>query len=211
MSTTTVEFPQRLVPVVILDEVAQAEPLAEALVAGGLPIAEVTLRTPAALESIRLMAARGDLLVGAGTVVNPDQVDQAADAGATFLVSPGLLEPVVARAQERGLPIYPGVVTPSEVMKALSLGLTTLKFFPASQYGGAATLKAFGSPFGGVQFIPTGGVSLANLAEYLALPNVHAVGGSWMVSPQLLAAGDFDSIARLTGEAVAAAGSSATN
>ncbi|WP_022910252.1 bifunctional 4-hydroxy-2-oxoglutarate aldolase/2-dehydro-3-deoxy-phosphogluconate aldolase [Aestuariimicrobium kwangyangense] len=205
-----VTFPQRLVPVVVLEDAAHAEPLAEALIAGGLPVAEVTLRTSAALEALRMMARRDDMLVGAGTVVTPDQVDAAADAGAGYLVSPGLLESVVVRARERGLPIFPGVVTPSEVMAALALGLTTLKFFPAGQFGGVATLKSFASPFGGVRFVPTGGVDQHNLPDYLALPNVAAVGGSWMVSPKLIAAGDFEAISRLTAEAVAVA-SPATN
>ena len=196
---------RRIVPVIVLDDAANAEPLAEALVAGDLPVAEITLRTAAAAESIRLMAARGDILVGAGTVVRPDQVDAAADAGARFVVSPGLSAPVVARARERNIPILPGAVTPTEVMAALALGLDTLKFFPAAQYGGAGTLKALASPFGGVRFVPTGGVSEGNLADYLALPNVPAVGGSWMVSPTLLAARDFDTINKLTAQAVAAA------
>lgn len=196
---------RRIVPVIVLEDAANAEPLAEALVAGDLPVAEITLRTAAAAESIRLMAARGDILVGAGTVVRPDQVDAAADAGARFVVSPGLSAPVVARARERNIPILPGAVTPTEVMAALALGLDTLKFFPAAQYGGAGTLKALASPFGGVRFVPTGGVSEGNLADYLALPNVPAVGGSWMVSPTLLAARDFDTINKLTAQAVAAA------
>ncbi|CAI9409778.1 bifunctional 4-hydroxy-2-oxoglutarate aldolase/2-dehydro-3-deoxy-phosphogluconate aldolase [Aestuariimicrobium sp. T2.26MG-19.2B] len=205
-----VTFPQRLVPVVVLEDAAHAEPLAEALIAGGLPVAEVTLRTSAALEALRMMARRDVMLVGAGTVVTPDQVDAAADAGASYLVSPGLLESVVVRARERGLPIFPGVVTPSEVMAALALGLTTLKFFPAGQFGGVATLKSFASPFGGVRFVPTGGVDQHNLPDYLALPNVAAVGGSWMVSPKLIAAGDFEAISRLTAEAVAIASPATT-
>lgn len=196
---------RRLVPVVVLDDAARADPLAEALAAGGLPVAEVTFRTSAAPDSIRAMARREGMIVGAGTVLNRDQVDVAADAGASFVVSPGLSTAVVERARERGLLVMPGTVTPSEIMAALDLGITTCKFFPASNYGGASTLKALGAPFRDVRFVPTGGVSLENLTEYLSLSNVAAVGGSWMVKASLVAAGDFDTISRLASEAVAAA------
>lgn len=195
----------RIVPVVVLNDAARADGLAEALVAGGLPVAEVTFRTEAAAASIEVMARRGDITVGAGTVLTPARVDQAADAGARFVVSPGLSATVVQRAQERGMAVFPGAVTPSEIMAALELGITTCKFFPASIYGGVAALKALAGPFGGVSFIPTGGVTAKNLADYLALPNVAAVGGSWMVSADLIDAGDFDTVRRLTEEAVAAA------
>jgi len=195
----------RIVPVVVVNDADRAAPLADALVAGGLPVAEVTLRTSAGLESIRRMAANPGLLVGAGTVLTATQVDEVADAGARFVVSPGLSRAVVERAQARGLLVLPGAVTPTEIMAALDLGLTTVKFFPAGQYGGVATLKALGEPFRGVRFVPTGGVSLDNLSEYLALPHVPAVGGTWMVKPALVDAGDFATITRLAADAVARA------
>lgn len=195
----------RLVPVVVLDDAADAAPLADALVAGGIPVAEVTFRTAAAADAIRAIAHRNDILVGAGTIVSVEQVDEAVDAGAKFLVSPGLLPDVVRRAQERGVVIVPGAVTPSEIMTALSLGLTTVKFFPANVYGGAKAIAALGAPFGQVRFVPTGGVSAENLAEYLSLPNVVAAGGSWMVKPSLFADGDFTAVTELSRKAVESA------
>nr|WP_152231632.1 bifunctional 4-hydroxy-2-oxoglutarate aldolase/2-dehydro-3-deoxy-phosphogluconate aldolase [Georgenia ruanii] len=195
----------RLVPVVVLDDAAHAAPLAAALVAGGLPVAEVTFRTAAAADAIAAMAARGDILVGAGTVVTPAQVDQAADAGATYVVSPGLSRAVVERCRERGVLALPGAVTASEVQAALELGLDTVKFFPAGTSGGAAAIKALAAPFGQVRFVPTGGIGPANLHEYLAVPAVAAVGGSWMVPRDLVAAGDFAAITELTADAVALA------
>ncbi len=200
-------FGGRLVPVVVLADARRAEGLAEALVAGGLHVAEVTFRTPAAAEAIRRMAEHPDLVVGAGTVLRPEQVDQAADAGARFVVSPGLSPAVVARSRERGLDVLPGVVTPSELIAALDLGIDTVKFFPAAQYGGVATLKALASPFPDVRFVPTGGVSPADLTDYLSLPTVPAVGGSWMVRPDLVDAGDFTTVTELTSQAVQAAAS----
>lgn len=197
----------RIVPVVVMRDPGRATGLGEALVAGDLPIAEVTLRTPAAPDAIAAMAKNPRLLVGAGTVLTPGQVDLAVDAGARFLVSPGFSAAAAARAAERGVPIVPGTVTPSEVIAATAAGLTTLKFFPASSYGGADTLNAFGSVFSGVRFVPTGGVSPENLGDYLALPNVPAVGGSWMVPADVVDAGDFATIERLSAEAVAAAAS----
>lgn len=194
----------RLVPVVVLDKVEDAIPLGEAMAAGGIKVAEVTLRTAAGVDSIRAMAGLPDFLVGAGTVINAQQVDQAVDAGARYIVSPGLLPEVVHRSRERGVTVVPGTVTPTEIMQALSLGLDTLKFFPASVYGGAAALKALGAPFPQVRFIPTGGISAGNLTEYLSLPNVRAVGGSWMVAPTLIRQGRFDEITRLSHEACAA-------
>lgn len=195
----------RIVPVVVLNNAERAEGLAEALVAGGLPVAEVTFRTAAAQEGIRRMARIPGMIVGAGTVVTADQVDEAADAGATFVVSPGLSATVVERARTRGVLVVPGAVTPTEIMAALDLGITTCKFFPADTYGGINALKALGAPFGGVSFVPTGGVSAANLADYLALPNVAAVGGSWMVKASLIDSGDFATIQSLAADAVAAA------
>lgn len=197
----------RLVPVVVLDDAAHADPLAEALVAGGLPVAEVTFRTSAALDAIKAMAARGDMLLGAGTVLTPDQVDAAVDAGARYIVSPGFHGPVVRRAAERGVLALPGAVTATEVQAALAAGLQAVKFFPAGTSGGAPAIKALSAPFAGLQFVPTGGIGPANLAEYLALPSVLAVGGSWMVPKDKVSAGAFEEITALTAEAVALAAS----
>lgn len=190
---------------VVLNDTGHADGLADALVAGGLPVAEVTLRTDAGLGSIRTMADRGDILVGAGTVTTVDQVDQVVDAGARFIVSPGFSRAVVDRALHHGVPIVPGCVTPSEIMAALEAGITTVKFFPAGVYGGAKAIKALAAPFAGVQFIPTGGVSADNLGDFLSLPYVPAVGGSWMVPVGSIDAGDFDDVTRLTAQAVSAA------
>jgi 2-dehydro-3-deoxyphosphogluconate aldolase/(4S)-4-hydroxy-2-oxoglutarate aldolase len=189
----------------VLDDVADAKPLAAALVAGNLPVAEVTFRTAAAVEAIRVMADRGDMLVGAGTVLSSQQVDQAVDAGASYIVSPGLSRAVVERCQEHGVLVLPGAVTATEIQAALELGLTTVKFFPAGTSGGAAAISALAAPFAGVRFVPTGGVGPKNLHEYLAIPAVAAVGGSWMVSKDLLQAGDYAQITRLATEAVALA------
>ncbi len=205
MSLTEEILARRILPVVVVNDAARAAGLGDALVAGNLPVAEVTLRTPAAPEAIATMARNPELLVGAGTVLTPNQVDLAVDAGARFLVSPGYSAATVERASRRGVPIVPGTVTPSEVMAAIAAGLDLLKFFPASNYGGAGTLKAFASVFSGTRFIPTGGVTATNLADYLSLPNVPAVGGSWMVPADVVDAGDFAAIERLSTEAVAAA------
>jgi 2-dehydro-3-deoxyphosphogluconate aldolase / (4S)-4-hydroxy-2-oxoglutarate aldolase len=193
----------RLVPVVVLDDVRDAAPLAGALVAGGLPVAEVTFRTAAAGDAIRAMADRGDVLVGAGTVLTPAQVDEAVAAGATYVVSPGLSRAVVERCGEHGILALPGVVTATEVQAALELGLGTVKFFPAGTSGGAPAIAALAGPFGGVRFIPTGGIGPANLHEYLGIDAVAAVGGSWMVPRERIRAGDFGAIERLTADAVA--------
>jgi len=193
----------RLVPVVVLDDAADADALAGALVAGGLPVAEVTFRTAAAQESIRAMSARGDILVGAGTVLTVAQVDQAVAAGASFVVSPGLSRAVVERCQEKGVLALPGAVTATEVQAALELGITTVKFFPAGTSGGAAAISALAAPFGGVSFVPTGGVGPKNLAEYLSIQAVAAVGGSWMVPRDLVKSGDFAGIQALSADAVA--------
>lgn len=195
----------RLLPVVVLDDASAADALAGALVDGGLPVAEVTFRTAAAQDSIRAIAERGDVLVGAGTVVSVAQVDQAVAAGVRFVVSPGLSRAVVERCQELGMVAVPGVVTATEIQAALELGLTIVKFFPAGTSGGAAAIAALAAPFGGIRFVPTGGVGPANLHEYLALPSVAAVGGSWMVPRDRIASGDFAGITRLTAAAVALA------
>jgi 2-dehydro-3-deoxyphosphogluconate aldolase/(4S)-4-hydroxy-2-oxoglutarate aldolase len=193
-----------VVPVVVVDDVSQALLLADALVAGGLPVAEITFRTAAGRDAIAAVAARGDVLVGAGTVTTVQQVDQAVEAGARFIVSPGTSRLVVARAQELGVPVLPGVATASEIQAALELGVTTVKFFPASVAGGPAAITALSAPFANVRFVPTGGVSPSNLADYLAVPSVCAVGGSWMVKPELVRAGDIDEITRLVRATVAA-------
>ncbi|MCA0251634.1 MAG: bifunctional 4-hydroxy-2-oxoglutarate aldolase/2-dehydro-3-deoxy-phosphogluconate aldolase [Actinobacteria bacterium] len=203
MSTLEALAAHRIIPVVVLDSASDAAPLAEALVAGGLPVAEVTLRTDAAIESIGIMAARGDMLVGAGTVLTADQVDRVVDAGASYIVSPGTSVAVVERARERGVAVLPGAVTPTEIQAALELGLDTLKFFPAGTFGGPAAIKALSAPFGQVKFVPTGGVGLNNLADYLSVPSVIAVGGSWMVPAAAIRAGDFAAVRQLTADAVA--------
>src|SRR5450756_3191309 len=165
----------------------------------------MSLQPSAPHVSFRAMAARGDILVGAGTVLTPAQVDQAVAAGARFVVSPGLSRAVVERCQEHGVLALPGAVTATEVMAALELGLTTVKFFPAGTSGGAAAIRALAAPFGDVRFVPTGGVGPKNLAEYLAVPAVAAVGGSWMVPRDRVKAGDFAGIQQLTADAVALA------
>ena len=194
-----------LVPVVVLADAGDAGLLADALVAGGLPVAEVTFRTAAAGEAIRVMADRGDVLVGAGTVLTPAQVDQAVAAGARYVVSPGLSRAVVERCFEHGILALPGAVTATEVQAALELGLDTVKFFPAGTSGGAAAIKALAAPFGQVRFVPTGGVGPANLGEYLAIGSVVAVGGSWMVPADRVAAHDRTGLVDLISAAVATA------
>ena len=198
-------FSARIVPVVVLHDAKDAEPLGRALIAGGLPVAEVTFRTAAAVESIRAMSAIEGLIVGAGTVLTPAQVEQAVDAGASFIVSPGLRRDVVFAAQTAGIPVLPGAVTPSEIMAAQELGLDTVKFFPANVYGGAAAIKALSAPFGNMRFVPTGGVSVSNLSDYLSLGCVPAVGGSWMVPVDAIREGAFAHVSELCAGAVAAA------
>lgn len=194
----------RVVPVIVLDEVASAEPLGQALVDGGLPVAEVTLRTDSAIESIRIMAQDERLIVGAGTVTTAQQVDSAAEAGASFLVSPGLSEAVVRRAEEVGLPILPGAVTASEVMRASDLGIEVVKFFPASTSGGARAIAALAAPFPAIGFVPTGGVNGANALDYLAIQAVRAVGGSWMVPREAIRARDVATLTTSIVDAIAA-------
>jgi len=198
-------FSARIVPVVVLHDAKDAEPLGRALIAAGLPVAEVTFRTAAAVESIRAMSAVEGLIVGAGTVLNPAQVEQALEAGASFIVSPGLRRDVVLAAQTAGIPVLPGAVTPSEIMAAQELGLDTVKFFPANVYGGAAAIKALSAPFGSMRFVPTGGVSVSNLFDYLSLGCVPAVGGSWMVPVDAIREGAFAHVSELCVAAVAAA------
>ncbi|MEI8037144.1 MAG: bifunctional 4-hydroxy-2-oxoglutarate aldolase/2-dehydro-3-deoxy-phosphogluconate aldolase [Verrucomicrobiota bacterium] len=199
---------KRIVPVVVLDRVESAEPLAEALLAGGLDIMEITFRTAAAEASIQRIAARfPEILLGAGTLLDKDQVQRARDAGAVFGLAPGLNPAILATARQIGLQFAPGVMTPSEVELALALGCKLLKFFPAEVAGGVNMLKALAGPYAhtGVKFIPTGGVSSGNLSAYLKLPVVAAIGGSWMVDKQLVNDGKWADITRLTREALAAA------
>jgi 2-dehydro-3-deoxyphosphogluconate aldolase / (4S)-4-hydroxy-2-oxoglutarate aldolase len=186
-----------VVPVVEIDDAAAAVPLARTLAAAGLPVVEVTFRTPAARDAVAAIAAEmPEFLLGAGTLVLPDMVTAAAEAGARFGVSPGLSGACLAAAAERGLPFVPGAVTPSEVGACLEAGATHIKFFPAGAYGGIGTLKALDGPFGwtGARFMPTGGVRPENAAEYLALPHVFAVGGTWIAPRADIAAGRWDAI-----------------
>ena len=199
---------KRIVPVVVLDSVESAEPLAEALLAGGLDIMEITFRTAAAEASIERIAARfPEILLGAGTLLEKDQVIRAKNAGAVFGLAPGFNPQVVTTASDAGLQFSPGVMTPSEIEGALALGCRLLKFFPAEAAGGVAMLKALAGPYAhtGARFVPTGGISNANLAAYLKLPVVAAIGGSWMVDKTLINEGRWDEITRLTKEALEAA------
>ncbi|ETX16415.1 ketohydroxyglutarate aldolase [Roseivivax halodurans JCM 10272] len=190
-----------VIPVLVVDDTAQARPLAEALVAGGLPVLEVTLRTPAALDVIREMAQVEGGKVGAGTLLTPKDVQDAVDAGATFGVSPGATDRLLDAAEEAGLPMLPGAATSSEVMALLERGYTVQKFFPAEANGGAPALKAIGSPLPQVRFCPTGGVSLKNANDYLSLSNTLCVGGSWVAPKDKVASGDWDGISALAREA----------
>lgn len=193
----------RLVPVVKLDRVEDAAALSDALMAGGLPAAEITFRTDAAEASIRLVKERHpDMLVGAGTVTTVEQAQRAIEAGAEFLVSPGLDLEVVRFAQDKGVAILPGCCTPSEIMAAMAAGLNVLKFFPANLFGGVKGIKALAPVFPKVRFMPTGGVNSDNLLEFLSCEPILAVGGSWMVKDSLIQAGDFEKIAALSREAV---------
>ena len=196
MNVTDVLGGHRIVPVVVLDDPDKADALGAALVQGGLPVAEATFRTPEAAAVLRRLAQNDDLVVGAGTVLTDRQVDQAIEAGAKFIVSPGLSAAVVRRCQEAGVPVIPGVATPSEIMLALDLGLDTVKFFPAEANGGLATIKALAAAFPQVRFMPTGGITVDTAPAYLAHPCVAAVGGSWMVAGDLLKAGRWDEVAR---------------
>ena len=192
----------RVLPVVVLERADDAANLGQALRAGGLPCAEVTFRTEAAEEAIRELAKDSDMLVGAGTVLRPEQVDLAAAAGARFIVTPGFSPTVVRCCLDRGMPVYPGVATATETQFALEAGLTVVKFFPAEAAGGVGAVKALSAPYPMMRFIPTGGISPRNLAAYLAQRSVLAVGGSWLVAPELIAAGDFEEITRRTADAV---------
>ncbi|HEX5812544.1 MAG TPA: bifunctional 4-hydroxy-2-oxoglutarate aldolase/2-dehydro-3-deoxy-phosphogluconate aldolase [Pseudonocardia sp.] len=191
-----------VVPVVVLDHPDQAVPLGEALLAGGIDVVEITLRTDAGLEAIRRLAGLAGLLVGAGSVLVPGQVDQVVDAGARFVVSPGLSVDVVEHCRTRDVPALPGVATASELMTGVSLGLDEVKFFPAGLLGGPAAIRALAAPFTRMAFMPSGGVKAENMADYLAVP---AVSGSWMVDPALLRAGDWAEVTARSADAVARA------
>ncbi len=192
-----------VVPVVVLKNVEDAEPLADALYQGGLSCAEVTFRTDAAEESIKIMTKKyPDMLVGAGTVLTIDQVDRAVNAGAKFIVSPGFDPEIVDYCLGKNIPVFPGCITPSEVAQAVKRGLKVVKFFPAEQAGGIDMIKAMGAPYGMVKFMPTGGISAKNLKDYLSCSNIICCGGSWMVKGDLITSGQFEKIAELTREAV---------
>lgn len=194
---------KKIVPVVKLDSTSDAKPLGEALCAGGLPVAEVTFRTDAAEESIRIMKNEfPEMMVGAGTVVNVEQAKRALDAGASFLVSPGISRTVVEFALDNKLPVFPGTCTPSEVMIAMEYGLSLVKFFPAEQYGGLNTIKALAAPFPAMKFMPTGGINASNILDFLAFDRIIACGGSWMVKDSLINEGNFAEVTRLAAEAV---------
>ena len=191
-----------IIPVVVLDDAKDAKALGEALCEGGLPCAEVTFRTAAAEEAIRIMSKEfPDMLVGAGTVLTTEQVDRAVAAGAKFIVSPGLNPKIVKYCQEKNIPITPGIQTPTEIEAALELGLKTVKFFPAEPAGGLKMIKAIAAPYVDVTFMPTGGISASNVREYLGYNRIVACGGSWMVKKDLIAAGEFDKIKDMGREA----------
>lgn len=193
----------KIVPVVKLDSMADAKPLGESLCRGGLPVAEITFRTEAAEGSIRAMSnAFPDMLVGAGTVINLEQAKRAADAGAQFIVSPGFSRAVTEFALDNQILILPGVCTPTEIMMALEYDLPVVKFFPAKQYGGLDTIKALVAPFPSVRFMPTGGINVSNVLDFLSCDKIIACGGSWMVQDTLITSGNYKEIEHLTAQAV---------
>ena len=192
-----------IIPVIALDDAKDAAPLAEALIKGGLPCAEVTFRTAAAEESIRIMAFQyPEMLVGAGTVLTTEQVDRAVNAGAKFIVSPGLNPKVVKYCVEKGIPVTPGTTNPSDIEQAIELGLEVVKFFPAEAAGGLNMIKSMAAPYTNMKFMPTGGINASNVCNYLDFKKIIACGGSWMVKKDLISAGEFDKITALTKEAV---------
>ena len=195
-----------VVPVVVLDDAKDAVATAKALLAGGVDVMEITFRTAAAADSIKAVAENcRDMLVGAGTVITLEQCKQAVECGAKFIVSPGFDEEVVRWCVENGIAVTPGCVTPSEIMAAMKLGLTVVKFFPAGVYGGLSAMKALSGPFGGIKFIPTGGVNGQNIGDFIAAPFIHAVGGSWVCPKADIAAGNFEKITELCKQARSAA------
>jgi 2-dehydro-3-deoxyphosphogluconate aldolase/(4S)-4-hydroxy-2-oxoglutarate aldolase len=205
MSTIIEQFKKiGIIPVVVLDDAKDALPLGKALCEGGLPCAEVTFRTAAAEETIRIMSSEfPDMLVGAGTVLTTEQVDRAVDAGAEFLVSPGFNPDTVKYAMERGIPFTPGTQTPSEMEQAMALGLDFVKFFPAEPSGGLAMIKAVAAAYTKLSFMPTGGINAKNVSDYLAYDRIVACGGSWMVKKDLINSGSFEEIETLVCEAAA--------
>ena len=207
MKTIAEQFQEfGVVPVVVLNDAKDALPLADALCEGGLACAEVTFRTAAAEESIRLMAEKHpEMLVGAGTVLTIEQVDRAVGAGAKFIVSPGFDPEIVDYCLSQNIPVFPGCITPSEVAQAVKRGLKVVKFFPAEQAGGVAMIKAMAAPYTMVKFMPTGGINAKNLHSYLECDKILCCGGSWMVKGDLIKAGEFDKIREMTKEAVALA------
>lgn len=203
MDISTLLATSPVMPVIVLDKVADAVPLARALVTGGIRVLEVTLRTAAALDSIRAIRAEvPDAIVGAGTVITPADLDAAAQAGATFAVSPGASAELLRAGRESAIPLLPGVMTPSDVINALAAGYTAMKLFPAAQAGGIGMLKALAGPFPQARFCPTGGIDAGTASNFLALPNVACVGGSWLTPAERVRAGDW---AAITGLARAAA------
>ena len=193
-----------VVPVVVLNDAKDAKPLAKALCDGGLPCAEVTFRTEAAEESIRIMANEfPEMLIGAGTVLTTEQVDRAVNAGAKFIVSPGFDPEVVDYCIQKDILVLPGCITPSEVAQAVKRGLKVVKFFPAEQFGGISTIKALAAPYTNVRFMPTGGISTNNLKDYLSFDRIVACGGSWMVKGDLVESGQFEQIKEMSAKAVA--------
>jgi 2-dehydro-3-deoxyphosphogluconate aldolase/(4S)-4-hydroxy-2-oxoglutarate aldolase len=193
---------QPVIPVIKIERTADAAPLARALAKGGLPAVEITLRTPVALDAIRLIAREApEAVVGAGTILSAEQFEEAEDAGARFIVSPGATRQLFEAARRSEVPLLPGAVTASEIMAAREESYSLLKFFPAEQAGGAALLKSLASPLAGIKFCPTGGISARNARDYLRLPNVICVGGSWVAPDDLVAAGDWDAIEALAREA----------
>ena len=191
-----------IVPVVVLKNAKDAAPLAQSLLEGGLPCAEITFRTEAALESIKTIAEKfPQILLGAGTVLSAEQADRAMDSGAKFIVTPGLNPKVVEHCLKKGYTVCPGIMTPGELEQALSFGLDTVKFFPAENAGGIKMIKAISAPYPRVKFMPTGGINAANVREYLASDKILACGGSWMVKGDLISEGNFSEILRLTKEA----------
>ena len=191
-----------VVPVVVIENLKDAVPTAKAMLAGGVDVMEITMRTAAGLDSIRTVSAEcPDMLVGAGTVITLEQCKACVEAGAKFIVSPGFDPEVVAWCMENEVPVLPGCVTPTEIMAAMKLGCKTVKFFPANVYGGLNAMKGLAGPFGGLKFLPTGGISAKNLAEYLSAPFISAVGGSWMCTKADITAGNLDKITELCQEA----------
>ena len=192
----------RIIPVVIIDDAANAGSLAESLLKGGLPCAEVTFRTKAASDAIRKLTQYKEILLGAGTVLSVDQVKAAVDSGALFIVSPGFNPKVVGYCVDQKIPVFPGICTPTEIEMGLEFGLDVFKYFPAEAFGGLKTLKAVSAPYGMVNFIPTGGIHERNICDYLSFNKVIACGGSWMVPRELISEGRFKEITQLVSEAV---------